>query len=66
MICCKKCGRELVSDEIGLTKKLIGKAEKEFLCLDCLAELFGCDTALLEKKIEYYRSYGCALFSRNE
>ena len=66
MTCCKKCGKELSGDEIGLTKKLVGKGEKEFLCIDCLASLFGCEVSLLEKKIEYYRSYGCRLFSNKE
>ena len=63
---CKNCGKELSADEIGLTKKLIGKAEKDFLCLDCLASLFCCEVSLLKKKIEQYRSYGCALFAKNE
>ena len=61
---CKKCGAELTGDEIGLTKKLIGKGEKEYLCLHCLANLFECNAELLKEKIEQYRASGCLLFAQ--
>ncbi|MBR1811768.1 MAG: hypothetical protein IJ766_09055 [Clostridia bacterium] len=60
---CKQCGKCLTGDEIGLTKKLMGKAVSEFLCLDCLAVHFGCGTALLQSKIAQYKKMGCALFA---
>lgn len=59
---CKSCGRELVPDEIGLTKKLINRGAEEFFCIDCLAEQFRCSTELLHKKIEQFRKQGCSLF----
>ncbi len=59
---CVKCGRELVNDDIGLTKKLINRGSTEFYCMDCLAEMFNCSTGLLEKKIEQFRKQGCSLF----
>lgn len=59
---CKNCGRELNSDDIGLTKKLINRGAEEFFCIDCLAEKFGCTTQLLEKKIEQFKKNGCSLF----
>lgn len=60
---CKKCGRELNGDDIGLTKKLINRGATEFYCMDCLAEKFNCSTDLLQKKIEQFRRQGCALFT---
>ena len=59
---CKKCGKTLVPNEIGLTKKLINRGSTEFYCMGCLAEIFKCDKSLLEKKIEQFRKQGCALF----
>ena len=35
---CKKCGRELTNDEIGIHKKMINRGDTEFFCLTCLAE----------------------------
>ena len=36
---CYVCGKNPISkDEIGLTKKLIGKDSKKFYCLNCLAD----------------------------
>ncbi|MBQ2775006.1 MAG: hypothetical protein IJF40_03845 [Clostridia bacterium] len=63
MSCCAKCGKELIGNDIGLTKKLINKASKDFYCIDCLAEIFHCDVSLLEKKIEQYKNMGCVLFT---
>lgn len=59
---CKTCGKELVNDDIGLTKKLINRGAKEYYCMDCLAEMFNCTTELLERKIEQFRKQGCSLF----
>lgn len=59
---CKKCGKELDSYDIGLTKKLINRGSTEFYCMECLAEMFNCSTDLLKKKIEQFKKQGCALF----
>lgn len=59
---CKNCGKKLVPNEIGLTKKLINRGSTEFYCMDCLAEMFKCDKELLERKIEQFRKQGCVLF----
>ena len=63
---CRKCGKPLTADEIGMTKKLISRGAADFLCLDCLADLFGCDREFLQEKIRYFRSMGCTLFPPEE
>lgn len=60
---CKECGAPLSADEMALTRKLINRGATAFLCLDCLAAFFGCDTDLLRRKAEQFRRDGCALFA---
>lgn len=59
---CKKCGKELSGNDIGLTKKLINRGSTEFLCIDCIAEKFDCTKELLEEKIRQFKETGCTLF----
>ena len=59
---CKKCGREVTHNEIGLTKKLINRGSTEFMCIKCLAEFCECTPELLYKKIEQFKASGCTLF----
>lgn len=59
---CKKCGKELSGNDIGLTKKLINRGSTEFLCIDCIAEKFDCTKDLLEEKIRQFKESGCTLF----
>lgn len=59
---CKKCGRALTRDEIGATKKLIGRGSKVYFCLDCLAEAFDVSREDIEEKIRYFKEMGCTLF----
>lgn len=59
---CKKCGKELNGNDIGLTKKLINRGSTEFLCIDCIAEKFDCTKELLEEKIRQFKESGCTLF----
>ena len=59
---CKKCGKELSGNDIGLTKKLINRGSIEFLCIDCIAEKFDCTKELLEEKIRQFKESGCTLF----
>ena len=59
---CKKCGKELSGNDIGLTKKLINRGSTEFLCTDCIAEKFDCTKELLEEKIRQFKESGCTLF----
>ena len=59
---CKKCGKELSGNDIGLTKKLINRGSTEFLCIDCIAEKFDCTKELLEENIRQFKESGCTLF----
>lgn len=59
---CRDCGNPLTKDMMALNKKLVSSEMKEFLCLDCLSESFGCDREDLEIKIEEYKEQGCTLF----
>ncbi len=60
---CMKCGKELLPDEIGLHKKIVGKGATEFMCLPCLAVYFDCSEELLYQKIEQFKKMGCMLFA---
>lgn len=62
MSSCKKCGKELSGNDIGLTKKLINRGSTEFLCINCIAEKFDCTKELIEEKIRQFKESGCTLF----
>ena len=54
---CYVCGKNPISkDEIGLTKKLIGKDSKKFYCLNCLADYLEVTVEELIAKIEEFFS----------
>lgn len=60
---CYICGKKDVSkNEIGLTKKLMGKSSKKFYCIPCLAEQLEVTTEELKDKIEEFKNEGCKLF----
>jgi hypothetical protein len=60
---CYVCGKKNLSkNEIGLTKKLIGKKSKNFYCLSCLAEQLEVTQEELLDKVEEFKSEGCKLF----
>ena len=60
---CYICDKETLSkNEIGLTKKLIGRNSKRFYCLDCLAESLEVDTEFLLAKVDEFKEQGCILF----
>ena len=59
---CKDCGKELSKDEIALTKKIIDKDSKEFLCLECMSYVLDCSVDDLETKIQEFKEQGCTLF----
>lgn len=60
---CYVCGKENLSkDEIGLTRKLLGREATQFYCLNCLAESLEVDTEFLLARVEEYKEQGCILF----
>ena len=60
---CYVCGKEdLSKDEVGITKKLLGKNIKQFYCLSCLAEQLEVTEQELLDKIEEFKNEGCTLF----
>ena len=60
---CVFCGCTLARDEIALTRKLINRGAREFLCLNCLSRKFDVPREALEQKIVEFREMGCTLFS---
>jgi len=62
-ITCYDCGKEKLSkNEIGLSKKLLGRKIQNFFCIDCLAVQLEVDTEFLIEKVEEFKSQGCILF----
>ena len=59
---CAACARSLTRDEIALTKKLINRGARSFLCLSCLARRFDVSENILKEKIIQFREMGCTLF----
>ena len=60
---CYVCGKQnLDKDEIGITKKLLGKNEKRMFCLSCLAEQLEVTEEELVDKINEFKEEGCKLF----
>lgn len=59
---CCECDNILSKDEIALNKKLIDKNVKEFMCLECMSEHFGCEVEDLQVKIDEFKEQGCTLF----
>ncbi len=60
---CVKCAREVIPDEIGLTKKLMGRGAEKFFCIDCLAKELSTTSEKLYELIDCFRKEGCSLFS---
>ena len=38
----------------------------DYLCKECLAKHFNCETKILDDKIEQYKKMGCTLFELND
>ena len=59
---CKQCGAELRNVEIGLTKKMVNRGTKEYMCLKCLSEFTGVSEEELLEKAAHFKKMGCILF----
>ena len=55
---CTNCSKDLAKDEIALSKKMLGKNTKQYLCLDCLSEYLNTDKEILVEKIEQFNEEG--------
>ena len=60
---CRKCGAPVVSDAVGLNKKLINRGIGDFFCLKCLGEHFEITERQLLSMADRYREAGCMLFA---
>ena len=59
---CKECGKPVSAYEIALTRKLVNRGTKTFLCKSCLAALYKTSEENLDKMAEYFKKLGCTLF----
>ena len=60
---CYLCNIELKRNHIALSKKLLGRHVKKYMCLGCLADYLGNTKEDLLIKIEEFKEQGCGLFS---
>lgn len=63
-LACSGCGASMTNDEIALILHLHGGAAARFLCLDCLAQEYGCQREYLERKVALLKSSGCKYFAQ--
>lgn len=59
---CVDCILPLSRNEVGLSKKLLGRTIDSYMCLKCLAEYLSCSEEDLQVKIQEFKEQGCALF----
>ena len=61
---CAGCGKTpLDKDEIGITKKLLGKNVQTLYCLPCLALFLEVEEQDILDKSEVFKEEGCRLFN---
>lgn len=57
------CGkRNLIKNEIGINKKLLGENIDNYYCVDCLADYLEVSVDDIKEKIEEFKEEGCTLF----
>lgn len=59
---CHLCSAALEKDEIGATKKFLGRNVEKLMCYSCLAEYLDCTVDELKCQIERFKEDGCGLF----
>lgn len=60
---CYLCDKELEKNEVGLSKKLLGRNIIRYYCISCLADYLDISVDDLLSKIEEFKEQGCRLFS---
>lgn len=58
------CGKSLVQNEVGLSKKFLSSGE--MLCLSCLAKRLDVSEERLKEKIAEFLRAGCAMFTEEQ
>jgi hypothetical protein len=61
--CCRDCGAALSGDDLGASKKFLGRGAGVHICIPCLAARLNVREGLLRQKIEDFRAAGCILFA---
>ena len=59
---CIRCGVPLCLDDIGASRKFLGRAVREFMCRECLSRELRVPRQLIDQKIQQFREEGCTLF----
>lgn len=62
MALCASCEKTLCFNDIGATKKFLGRSCSGYLCRNCLAAKLDVAPEVIEKKIEQFKLQGCTLF----
>ncbi len=60
-VSCKK--NPLSKDEIGVSKKILGRDTKELFCIDCLSAYLEVTPEDILDKIQEFKEDGCELFN---
>lgn len=60
---CYLCKRQLIRDEISVSKKMINRVTQRYYCKSCLAEAFDITVSDIEAYIAELKRQGCTLFS---
>ena len=59
---CNICDADLAKNDIGLSKKMLGRDTKRLFCMHCLANFLDITLDELFEKIEDFKMQGCELF----
>lgn len=61
---CCVCRKQLVTDEVALSQRLLGMQIGSFYCLDCLAVKLNVTVSRLQELTRRFKEMGCAYFTR--
>ena len=60
---CTSCNKfPLTKDEVGASKKLLGRDTEQIYCIDCLSAYLEVTPEEILEKIERFKEDGCELF----
>ena len=61
---CHTCRKQLVTDEVALSQRLLGMQIGSFYCIDCLAVKLKVTVPRLQELTQRFKEMGCAYFTR--